>query len=169
MKIRNTFIIFLVSGLWHGANWTFLAWGALNAVYFLPLLLLNKNRSNLGIVAAGRYLPTLRDAINIAITFSLTVFAWIFFRASNMHHAWQYISQIFSPSLFSHPEVFPKKDLFYISIFYIMEWFGREHSFAIEGWGFNWPKAARWSLYYVLVIAIIFSIGKEQNFIYFQF
>lgn len=169
MKIRNTFIIFLVSGIWHGANWTFLAWGALNAVYFLPLLLLNKNRSNLEIVAAGRYLPTLRDAVNIAITFSLTVFAWIFFRASSMHHAWQYISQIFSPSLFSRPEVFPKKDLLYMSIFYIMEWFGREHSFAIEGWGYNWPKAARWSLYYVLVIAIVFSIGKEQNFIYFQF
>jgi len=61
MKIRNTFIIFIVSGFWHGANWTFIVWGALNALYFLPLLLANKNRSNLGVVAEGKLLPTLKE------------------------------------------------------------------------------------------------------------
>jgi D-alanyl-lipoteichoic acid acyltransferase DltB (MBOAT superfamily) len=169
MKIRNTFIIFLVSGFWHGASWTFVAWGALNAIYFLPLLLLNKNRSNLEIVAKGRYLPSLRDAISIAITFALTVFAWIFFRANNLHHAGQYIAGIFSNSLLHTPEVFPKKDLVYIAIFYVMEWLGREHNYAIEGISIAWPKVARWSFYYVLVMAIVFSIGNEQGFIYFQF
>jgi D-alanyl-lipoteichoic acid acyltransferase DltB (MBOAT superfamily) len=169
MKVRNTFIIFLVSGFWHGASWTFVAWGALNAIYFLPLLLLNKNRSNLEIVARGRYLPSLRDAISIAITFALTVFAWIFFRANNLHHAGQYIAGIFSNSLLHTPEVFPKKDLVYIAVFYVMEWLGREHSYAIEGIPTAWPKVARWSFYYVLVMAIVFSIGNEQGFIYFQF
>src|SRR4030095_12748930 len=69
MKVRNTFIIFLVSGFWHGANWTFIIWGALNAIYFLPLLLLNKNRNNLETVAQGKYLPTPRELINMGLTF----------------------------------------------------------------------------------------------------
>ena len=72
-RIRNTFIIFLVSGFWHGANWTFIAWGALNAIYFLPLLLLNKNRSNMDIVAQGKTFPSLREVIGMAVTFGLTV------------------------------------------------------------------------------------------------
>ena len=60
MKVRNTFIIFIVSGFWHGANWTFVVWGALNALYFLPLLLTNSNRNNLHIVAEGKFLPSLK-------------------------------------------------------------------------------------------------------------
>lgn len=69
MKIRNTFIIFLVSGFWHGANWTFIVWGGLNAVYFLPLMLTNSNRNNLEIVAQGRYFPSIREIFGMLITF----------------------------------------------------------------------------------------------------
>jgi D-alanyl-lipoteichoic acid acyltransferase DltB (MBOAT superfamily) len=71
-KIRNIFIIFIVSGFWHGANWTFIVWGALNAIYFLPLLLLNQNRKNLEIVAKNRLLPSLKDFFSILMTFGLT-------------------------------------------------------------------------------------------------
>ena len=81
MKVRNTFAIFLVSGFWHGANWTFIIWGALNAIYFLPLLLTNNNRKNLGVVAEGKLLPSFRELFAMLTTFILTVFAWIFFRA----------------------------------------------------------------------------------------
>ena len=77
-KIINTFIVFIVSGFWHGANWTFIAWGALNAIYFLPLLILNRNRQYLDIVAQGKSLPTLKEFFNICTTFALTVLAWIF-------------------------------------------------------------------------------------------
>lgn len=169
MKVRNTFIIFLISGFWHGANWTFLAWGAINAFYFLPLLLLDKNRANLEIVAKGRYLPSLKDAVSIAVTFTLTVFAWIFFRASSLTAAWQYISQIFSPSLLHRPEIFPKKDILYVLIFYVIEWIGREHPYAIAGIFSNNSKIVRYTFYYVLIMVIIFSIGNESPFIYFQF
>lgn len=103
MKIRNTFIIFIVSGFWHGANWTFIVWGALNAVYFLPLLLTNNNRNNLATVAQGKALPSLKEISFMLLTFGLTVFAWIFFRAVNIEHAISYISEIVSPSLFSKP------------------------------------------------------------------
>ena len=80
-KVRNTFVIFIVSGFWHGANWTFMAWGALHAIYFLPLLLTKNNRKNTDVVAQGRYLPSIRELISMLTTFSLTVIAWVFFRA----------------------------------------------------------------------------------------
>ena len=95
MKVRNTFAIFLVSGFWHGANWTFIIWGALNAIYFLPLLLTNNNRKNLGVVAEGKLLPSIRELFAMLTTFTLTVFAWIFFRAENIGHAFSYIKEIF--------------------------------------------------------------------------
>ena len=77
-KVRNTFIIFIVSGFWHGANWTFIAWGILNAIYFLPLLLARKNRINTEIVAKDKILPTFKEFFKILSTFVLTVFGWIF-------------------------------------------------------------------------------------------
>jgi alginate O-acetyltransferase complex protein AlgI len=168
-KIRNTFIIFLVSGFWHGANWTFIVWGALNAVYFLPLLLLKKNRTNIETVAQGKYLPTIREFINMSITFGLTVFTWIFFRANNLEHAISFISRIFSTSLFTIPTVFPKTIILLIIIFIMFEWFGREQKYAIANFGVKWYKPVRWVLYYFIVFAIFYFAGKEQQFIYFQF
>jgi D-alanyl-lipoteichoic acid acyltransferase DltB (MBOAT superfamily) len=92
--VINVFIIFLVSGFWHGANWTFVAWGALNALYFVPIFLMKKNRKNLDHVDS--FWPGTRNFLNILLTFSLTVLAWIFFRAENMAHAFDYIAGIFS-------------------------------------------------------------------------
>ena len=84
--IRNTFIIFLVSGFWHGANWTFLVWGGLNALFILPSIIFKSNRRNLDVVAQGRVLPSLTEFLQITSTFLLATFAWIFFelRAFNM-------------------------------------------------------------------------------------
>jgi D-alanyl-lipoteichoic acid acyltransferase DltB (MBOAT superfamily) len=96
MKVRNTFIIFVVSGFWHGANWTFIVWGALNAIYFLPLLLRDKNRVHTGDIAANRLLPSLKELKGMLITFGLTVLAWVFFRAENIGHALQYLYDLFA-------------------------------------------------------------------------
>lgn len=173
-KIRNIFIIFIVSGFWHGANWTFIIWGALNAIYFLPLLLANKNRSNLEVVAKGKYLPSIKEFFLMALTFGLTIFAWIFFRAENVSHAINYISRIFSFSLFTIPAL---KDMngvitlsFLIFIFLIIEWLGREQEHAIAKLGLSCRRSLRWAFYSL----IIFTIGMymqtiETPFIYFQF
>lgn len=169
-SLRNTFIIFTLSGLWHGANWTFIVWGVLNALYFLPLLVLRKNRSNLDIVAQGRYLPTLSDFLKISITFSLTVFAWIFFRSENIHEALNYIAEIFSGSLLHKPEILPEKGIVLALIFFVlMEWFGREQVYPLAETGSSWPRIWRWSFYCVLIFFIFVFSGKEQQFIYFQF
>jgi alginate O-acetyltransferase complex protein AlgI len=173
MKIRNTFIIFLVSGFWHGANWTFIVWGFLNALYIMPSIIFNTHRNNLDIVAKGKYLPTIKDSFNIGLTFSLTVFAWIFFRAANVTHAFKYISEIFSSSLFTIPHFSELRKVliigFLILIFMIIEWFGRDEQYAIAKLGLNWPNPLRYSFYYIIILAIVTFKGDTNQFIYFQF
>jgi alginate O-acetyltransferase complex protein AlgI len=169
MKIRNTFAIFLVSGFWHGANWTFIAWGALNALYILPLILTKNNRKNLENVAKNKFLPTFREFFMISLTFGLTVFAWIFFKAKDMTQAFDYISGIFSSSIISKPEVFPIITIALVFIFVIVEWIGREGQYGIAQIGLKWKWPFRFLMYYAIIIAIFWFGGKEQEFIYFQF
>jgi alginate O-acetyltransferase complex protein AlgI len=173
MKVRNTFIIFIVSGFWHGANWTFIVWGALNAIYFLPLLLTNSNRNNLKTVAQGKFFPSIKELSFMLLTFGLTVFAWIFFRANNIGHALSYISEILSPSLFSIPKFSDMgralTAIVLVAFFVIVEWNGREGQYAISHIGTKWKPVLRYTMYYSLIIAIFWFGGKEQQFIYFQF
>lgn len=169
MKVRNTFIIFIVSGFWHGANWTFIVWGALNAIYFLPLLLTKNNRNHIDIVAKGRLLPTLREFSLILTTFGLTVFAWIFFRAENIGHALEYVSRIFSWSVFTIPEVRPRTLIIIIFLFTLFEWFGRDNEYAFEHFSINWAKPIRILVYCSIIFLIFYYTGEEQQFIYFQF
>ena len=168
-KVRNTFIIFIISGFWHGANWTFIVWGALNTIYFLPLLLTSNNRNNLDTIAQGKLLPTIKELLFMLLTFGMTVFAWIFFRAENIEHAISYISQIFSSSLFTIPEIQPWKTILLIMFFVLIEWLGREGQYAIEKFGLKWKRPLRYVMYYVIIILILFSGGNKQQFIYFQF
>ena len=180
MKVRNTFIIFIVSGFWHGANWTFIMWGLLNALYILPSILFNTNRNNLDIVAQGKYLPTGKELLQMTITFSVTVFAWIFFRAENMRHAWDYLKSMFSGLLnipnYTTTAIFIKTEIgiilpLLVAVFIIIEWLGREQQYAIQNWDIKIIKPIRWAIYYILVLIIFYyaGSGKEQEFIYFQF
>lgn len=173
MTVRNVFIIFLVSGLWHGANWTFLIWGALHALYYLPVLLLRKNRDNLGVVARGKLLPSPGELGAMAATFSLTVLAWIFFRAESVSHALGYVAGIFSPSLLTVPD-FPGDSaapavIGLVTGFMLIEWLGREGRYAIERVGFGWGRPLRWGFYYLIILLIAGYSGAGQQFIYFQF
>ncbi len=173
MKIRNTFIIFLVSGFWHGANWTFIVWGLLNALYIMPSIIFNTNRNNLEIVAKGKQLPTVKEFTSISVTFCLTVFAWIFFRANNVTHAASYISEIFSPSLFTIPDfhgIGKSVSIVFLTILFVLiEWHGREKQYALEQLGAKWQRPVRWAMYYSILLAIYIFAGAEQQFIYFQF
>lgn len=169
LKIRNTFIVFLVSGFWHGANWTFLAWGLLHALYIMPSIILNTNRNYLDSVSTGRYLPTVKDFFSIILTFVLTMVAWIFFRATSITHAMHYIAGMLSSSLFSEPEILPLPQLWILGIFIIMEWMGREQQYAIATLGSKWKRPFRHALYYLIVATLFWFGGKEQPFIYFQF
>ena len=169
MGVYGYTIIFIVSGFWHGANWTFVIWGALNAIYFLPLLLRNKNRTNLGIVAEGKLLPSLKEISQLGVTFGLTCLAWVFFRSENVGQAFSYLGQIFSTSIFSIPAIKPLFLFELICLFILIEWFGRNDKFALEKTVLKWPKALRIAFYYSLILLVIFSNGSGDTFIYFQF
>ena len=172
MRIRNTFAIFLVSGFWHGANWTFIIWGFLNALFIMPSIILKTNRNNLEIVAMNKLIPSLRDVFNILLTFSLTVFAWIFFRAESVHHAIEYIVGIFNASLFTIPDVKTAAyaTLILIAFFMLIEWIGREHQFALQDFLLKKPRFIRWLFYGFIILLIgLFLQTHETPFIYFQF
>lgn len=170
--VLNTFIIFLVSGMWHGANWTFLAWGAFHALLFLPLILLGKNRKYTDTVASGRAFPSLVELVKMITTFLLAVLGWILFRADSIEDAWEYIKLMFTHFFEGTPWISSPMDgwilTISITLLIVVEWLNRNeaHEFARQ------PRQRwlRWSGY----IAILFMIGaymttNEMPFIYFQF
>jgi alginate O-acetyltransferase complex protein AlgI len=172
MKVRNTFIIFIVSGFWHGANWTFIVWGLLNAIYFLPLLLTKNNRNHLDVVAQGKYLPSLKEALLMGLTFVITVLTWVFFRAENIGHALSYITRIFSTSTIYPGAIllnYYREIQILILFFIIIEWLGRCNQFAIEKFPVFFIKPYRWVFYTALILFIYYFKGQQQEFIYFQF
>ena len=173
MKVRNTFIIFLVSGFWHGANWTFIVWGLLNALFIMPSIIFKTNRTNLDIVAQGKTFPTLKEFLSILFTFSLTVLAWIFFRSTTIDQALGYISRLFSKTFFSIPvfeiDKFSVPIFILILLFIIIEWVGREQQYAIAKLFSAKSRLYRWAFYYLLIILIFIFAGSNQQFIYFQF
>ncbi len=173
-RIRNIFIIFLVSGFWHGANWTFLAWGGLHALFFLPLMLAERNRQHVRVVAEHRRLPSGTEAVQMLSTFVLVAFAWIFFRAQSLGHAWAYIQGLCSRSLLAMPEFAHRERalgvLALVAAFVVAEWAGRREEFALARWGERLPRWIRWAGYAFLVFLIgMFANTEESPFIYFQF
>ena len=167
--IRNTFVIFLLSGFWHGANWTFLAWGAYHALLFLPLILLGKNRRYRDTVAEGKWLPSLKEAGQMLLTFFLVVIGWILFRADTIGQAWEIFRTILSSSVLSVPDVSGITGFsIAICLMILVEWLLREkpHPFAIEGIRL-WPVRA--ICYLILFFLIVMLGGHTENFIYIQF
>lgn len=164
--IRNVFIIFLLSGFWHGANWTFLAWGFINAVYFLPVLLVNRNRVHIDTVASTSFFPSGKEFLQISFTFLLTVIAWIFFRSGTIHEAFVYLKGIFTTSFFQQPQLFPFTTILIVCIFVLIEWIQRHKEHPLQ---FQLPQYVRWMVYYGLLLVIYLFGAKQQAFIYFKF
>ncbi|MEQ3654840.1 MAG: MBOAT family O-acyltransferase [Dokdonia sp.] len=171
--IRNVCIVFLVSGFWHGANWTFIVWGGIHALLFLPLLVSGKNRVNLDPSIRSKGSNALRQWLSISGTFLLVTLAWIFFRADTLTAAIVYIQEIFSSSLLSIPVYEGMKSSLLIGglilFLLIIEWRARSQKHALGQLELRWPKTSRYILYYILVFLIYWFGGKDQPFIYFQF
>lgn len=178
-KIRNVMLVFLISGFWHGANWTFLFWGFVNALFFLPLILIKEKRLKMENLEKERMLPSIRELIEIGMTFLLITFAWIFFRAENLQHAFSFIGGFFNPIDFF--EIHSKTTfissiiplLCYLLFFLTIEWISRHHEHIIHPKLFQnkwYLTLTRFSLYFVILLLIILNIKNEaSDFIYFQF
>ena len=169
--VRNTFIIFLVSGFWHGANWTFIAWGAFHAVLFLPLILLHKNRRYTNTVSEGKFLPNLKEVFQMFATFLLVLVGWIFFRSESIGQAVEYLGGMADKSLFSIAGLTYKglalKSSIFIACMLIVEWLQRDKKHGLELAQVN--KWIRRVIYIALIISIVMFAGQNEQFIYFQF
>ncbi len=170
--IRNVFIIFLISGFWHGAKWNFIFWGFLNALYFIPLLVFNRNRKNLNDIDEGRFLPSMKSFVSIGVTFSLTAFSWIFFRAESMTVAFGFIKRIFIGS-FINLELIRNINTFsllilmsFLVLFILIEWVQREKQHGLQ---INNASYKYWFVYLFFVCSILLFGGESDQFIYFQF
>ena len=169
-QVRNTFAIFLVSGFWHGANWTFVLWGAFHALLFLPLLLGGRNRKYLGPVAEGRALPSGRELAQMALTFLLALLGWTLFRAQSAGEALRWFGEMFNPCSFGALHGLPRElavALLGVALMLGLEWFNRREAHALV----RLPQRAslRWAVYYAFLWVILFYTPGLQTFIYFQF
>lgn len=177
IAIRNTFIIFLLSGLWHGANWTFVLWGAYNALLFVPLLVMNKNRCYRDTVATvtlpdgtvkAKWLPSLKEAAQMLLTFALAVVGLIIFRAENIGQVGEYLSAMCNSSILSMPNTAGINALLMnIVIMLCVEWLMRtkQHGLEIK----HWHPILRYVTYLGLLFVLFAFSGHTVNFIYFQF
>lgn len=167
--IRNTAVIFLISGLWHGAEWTFVVWGAYHSILFIPLIALGKNRKYLD-EPGKKYLPAMSESVLMAYTFLLVLIGWVIFRADNITKAWHYIERMFTD--WSFTSEYPVKGLVvWIPLLFVVEWVERrkEHPFQISGHGLLKYAPVRWCMYLGLVLACLFFFDTTSDFIYFQF
>ncbi len=180
ITVRNTFIIFLLSGFWHGANWTFVLWGAYHALLFVPLLLLNKNRRYRDTVATitlpdgtikTKWLPSLKEAGQMLLTFALAVFGWIIFRAENITQLGEIIVRIFDLSLFTIPYIVSPTYFLpiplLISIMLLFEWKNRSMNHGL--YNLAWKTWQKWICYIFLLGMILLFTTQTESFIYFQF
>lgn len=165
--IRNVVIIFVVSGFWHGANWTFIVWGFLNALYIMPLVIFNLNRKNTNIAAENKVLPNLKELFQMTLTFGITVIAWIFFRSESIANAFEYLNGILSGRFMELPQI-DLKPFIFIFILIVVEWFQRTKQHGLEMNGVK-HLPVRWLIYVLLLLIILIFGANSDSFIYFQF
>lgn len=161
MAIRNIFIIFVVSGFWHGANWTFIAWGGIHALMFVPLFVMGVNRANANsIIAEHSALPSIKELAQVGLTFVMVTVAWVFFRAESITMALDYLAH-FRISGFIY-----KSQIIYPVVLLLAEWFIRKDE--------RKPFARLSPLLTVLILVLVTLLFRYQDegnieFIYFQF
>jgi D-alanyl-lipoteichoic acid acyltransferase DltB (MBOAT superfamily) len=172
-SIRNIIIIFLVSGLWHGANWTFVFWGAIHATLYIPVFLMGRNRLYAhNVIAQNSWLPSIKEIFQVVLTFVLVTFSRIFFRSPSIGDAFDYINQIinnFTYQAYVHPMGYRMLDFYIlIALFTLYEYLIRKderHPFKFKN------PVIRLFLYALIVISILlfYDDGVNRSFIYFQF
>lgn len=165
--LRNTLIIFLVSGFWHGANWTFIAWGVYHALLFLPLILMGRNRRYINNVAEVGVLPTFKELGQMLLTFAFVVIGWIIFRSENIGQAGQFVSAIISQGLFHRPQL--PFCFVYIAIMLVVEWIQRKKEHGLQ-FNTHITPWLRYPVYYALaMMCLLCTPVQSEPFIYFQF
>lgn len=169
--IRNVFIVWAISGLWHGANWTFVCWGLFHASLLAIYNLFGINTKYKNVVAVGHILPSVKEFLQMSLTFILAVIGWIIFRAESMSQAIYYFKAMFTNRFLDMPMTDGLICLCYGVILLLVEWLQRDKQHALQFpniYPFNY-RFVRWGTYYIIFIIISLLAGSSQTFIYFQF
>ncbi len=166
LAVRNTLIVFLLSGFWHGASWTFIVWGALHALYFMPLIISGKNRAHVDVPAQGRLFPSIKEALLMMLAFTQVCFAWIFFRAADLPQAFHYIGRMFATP-WGDINV-ERRIWLFIAIMMLVEWANRSREHGLEVESIR-TRPVRWAIYAIVAMLTFYFGAPEQTFIYFQF
>jgi alginate O-acetyltransferase complex protein AlgI len=169
--LRNVAVIFLVSGFWHGANWTFVVWGGVHAALFIPLILFSKNRLHAtSTVAENSSLPSLKELFQMSLTFALTTLAWIFFRSDTLSIAIEYFRGIFDWHSFATLDLsfFKLTAFVWIGVMVSVDWLQRSGEIP-TWWLASRMQPVRWAVYAVVVWVCVKNLNGDSSFIYFQF
>ena len=170
--IRNTFIVFGVSGLWHGANWTFVVWGLYHGCLIVLYKLLHINTKDKDVLAAGRWLPSIKDMCRVVVTFLLAVVGWVIFRAETIAQAWDFVSRMFLTAFDDfHFRLGSTNTFIAILLLIVLEYLQRDKVHVLQ-----FPdnrlfrcSMVRYMTYASIVLSLFFFAGEVQTFIYFQF
>ncbi len=169
-QIRNVFLVFIISGLWHGANWTFILWGTLHALYFLPSIFISKCNDNKAPIIQSLKLLQLKQGFYMLMTFMLVTIAWVLFRSPNINYAFNYYNNMFSLTSWSIVDsLYDIKLAIVFAVFIICEWVGRHDSFAIQTIFNTRFRLLRYGFYYFLIFCSLYFVSNQKQFIYFQF
>lgn len=176
ISIRNVLIVFILSGLWHGANWTFVAWGLYNGLLIILLILLGKNNKRENIISPNKTFPSIKETGEIILTFVLVVFGWILFRAEDLSGAIDYIANMCNASIIAMPNfrglglssIQLTYTIGFIIILQIVDWVQRKQDFGLEISNIRF-RSIRWSIYLFIILIFTIFAGKQEAFIYFQF
>jgi D-alanyl-lipoteichoic acid acyltransferase DltB (MBOAT superfamily) len=169
--IRNIFIVWAISGLWHGANWTFVCWGLFHATLLAFYNLFGITTKNKNIIAYGRNLPNVTEVFQMSLTFFLAVIGWIIFRSENMTQAINFFTAMVTNRFVDLSAVYGKQYLAFGIVLLLVEWLQRDKQHALQ-FSNSKPfcyRPIRWSIYYAIILIIALCTGASQTFIYFQF
>jgi len=169
--VRNVYVVWGISGLWHGANWTFVCWGLFHATLLAIYNIFGINTKYRQVVACGRLLPGIRETLQMALTFFLAVIGWIIFRAETMGQAVDYLTAMASNRFFDASALYGMGFLCLGILLLTVEWLQRDKQHALQFGGASVFKyrLVRWGVYYVILAIIAKYSGESQTFIYFQF
>ncbi len=172
-SVRNIIIIFLVSGFWHGANWTFIFWGAFHALAFIPVFLLGRNTIYKNSVV-GEYtiFPSLKEIGQVVLTFGIVTFSRIFFRSESISDAFAFIKVIisnFTYEVYHHPNGYRMIDYYVLIILFVLYEY-RIRKDERSPFKFK-SKVVRFIMYVIIILFMLlfYDDSIDRSFIYFQF
>lgn len=174
--VRNILIVFFLCGLWHGARWTYILFGVYNGILIVLHTLLNQNPKKQLPIAPNRFLPSLKEAGQIIVTFFILLIGMIIFRANDITHAIDYICSLFNQSIIDLPNIYTLGlsqnkviyTLLFILLLQLVDWIQRKREFGLEISNIKY-RSVRWSIYVSLILLFSVFAGEQQEFIYFQF